>query len=421
MNRAESVWPLLKRDPTKADDPRLRSYIIHLLAACRADPAAIVRRYNDERDVSIRRALVLSLGQFTDSQFSADARNPLIDTLIEDFRNDWDPGLHSAIEWLLRRWGQNPRIEQFINEFARDTEARQRRIEYIQTHRATATTNPQPRWYVTGQGQTMTVIPGPVEFTMGSPLTEPYRSKTPKDENPHVCRIDRTFAISCKPVTAKQYRQFDPKLKTPNAESPAVPIDWFSAAKYCNWLSATEGLPEEQRCYAVNGESIKLRANYLHLRGYRLPTEAETEYATRAGSLTARYYGESETLLPEYAWYKTNSGGNVCPVGTLKPNDLGLFDALGNVWCWCENAYGAVPGIDDSEEDVLKVSRSTERVLRCGSYFDEAPILRSASHWPHLPSELMPDQFLGFRVATTLPPGTISNSRKDAAADGAQD
>jgi formylglycine-generating enzyme required for sulfatase activity len=217
-----------------------------------------------------------------------------------------------------------------------------------------------------------------------------------------------------------QYRQFDPKFNVSDPESPAVPIDWFSAARYCNWLSATEGLPEEQRCYEINGERIKLKANYLHLTGYRLPTEAETEYATRAGTLTARYYGESEWLLPEYAWYKANSDGKFSSVGRLKPNDLGLFDALGNVWCWCQNAYGAVPGKDDSEEDVLEVSRNTERVLRCGSYFDEAPVLRSASHWPHLPSGLMPDQFLSFRVATTVLPGTISRSPKPVAAGDAR-
>jgi formylglycine-generating enzyme required for sulfatase activity len=402
-------------------DFRLRSYLIHWFAACRVDPAEIVRRFDDEGAPSIRTALVLSLGQFADSQFSADARKQLIKKLLEEFTKDGDPGLHSAIEWLLRRWGQNAAIEQLINEFASDKEARRKRIGDLQTSPGSASKSLQARWYVNGQGQTMTVIPGPVEFLMGSPLTEPGRSKDPKDENPHQCRIDRTFAVSCKPVTAVQYRQFDPKLNATNPESPAVPVDWFGAARYCNWLSATEGLPEEQRCYEVDGERIKLKANYLHLTGYRLPTEAETEYATRAGSVTARYYGESEALLPEYAWYKANSDSEFSSIGRLKPNDLGLFDALGNVWCWCQNAYGLVPGKDDNEEDVLEVSPDTPRVLRCGSYFDEAPVLRSASHWPHPPSGIVSGQFLSFRVARTVLPGTNSSSPKTAAAGGERD
>ncbi len=122
-----------------------------------------------------------------------------------------------------------------------------------------------------------------------------------------------------------------------------VGTSWYQAAAYCNWLSKEEGIAEDQWCYEIKGQVTKLKENYLSLTGYRLPTEAEMEYATRAGALTSRYYGETEELLPKYAWYQKNSQERTWPVGSLKPNDLGLFDVQGNVFTWCQESYKAYP------------------------------------------------------------------------------
>ena len=105
----------------------------------------------------------------------------------------------------------------------------------------------------------------------------------------------------------------------------------------------------------------KLKANYLSLTGYRLPTEAEMEYATRAGAVTSRYYGETEELLPKYAWYQKNSQEQTWPVGSLKPNDLGLFDVQGNVYTWCQESYKGYPTVkegeaDEDKEDILSIN-----------------------------------------------------------------
>src|SRR5438094_7675754 len=86
-------------------------------------------------------------------------------------------------------------------------------------------------------------------------------------------------------------------------------------------------------------KGMTLPADYLQRSGYRLPTEAEWEYACRAGAVTSRYYGESEELLGKYAWYGSNSAGHTWPVGMLKPNDLGLFDMHGNVYTWCQERF----------------------------------------------------------------------------------
>src|SRR5437660_6147208 len=105
------------------------------------------------------------------------------------------------------------------------------------------------------------------------------------------------------------------------------------------------------------------------------------EYATRAGAVTSRYYGETEELLPKYAWYQKNSQERTWPVGSLKPNDLGLFDVQGNVYTWCQESYKAYPqgekASDDKEDEPVIVS-TRGRVLRGGSFLDLASNVRSA-------------------------------------------
>lgn len=123
-----------------------------------------------------------------------------------------------------------------------------------------------------------------------------------------------------------------------NDSCPQILMTWFEAAQYCNWLSQQDGIPKKEWCYPTLDEikeGMTLPKDYLNRTGYRMPTEAEWEYATRAGASTSRFYGETEELLREYAWY-TGSIFNErpYPVGQLKPNDFGLFDVYGNVWEW---------------------------------------------------------------------------------------
>jgi formylglycine-generating enzyme required for sulfatase activity len=131
---------------------------------------------------------------------------------------------------------------------------------------------------------------------------------------------------------------------------------------------------------------MKLKANYLSLTGYRLPTEAEMEYATRAGAGTARYYGETEELLPKYAWYIKNSEDKTWPVGSLKPNDWGLFDVQGHVHTWCQdrsNEYARfqVFGIEEDKEDkedINSINNNVLRVTRGGAFGNRASDTRSS-------------------------------------------
>jgi formylglycine-generating enzyme required for sulfatase activity len=184
---------------------------------------------------------------------------------------------------------------------------------------------------------------------------------------------------------------------------------WFLAAQYCNWLSEKEDIPKDQWCYETNpqGEVIRLRANYLSLAGYRLPSEAEWEYACRAGTSTIRYHGESEQLLGKYAWFAENSEDHGRPVGRKKPNDLGFFDMLGNAWCWCQETYQPYPKANgakmitvDDTEDKLELNSADARVLRGGAYDYVARVLRSANRNRDLPTFQF--KYVSFRPTRTI-------------------
>src|SRR5262249_45780812 len=115
-----------------------------------------------------------------------------------------------------------------------------------------STRHPPSGWYVTTQGQTMVVIPGPVEFVMGPRPNTTFRGAGTR----HKARIGRTFVLSAKPVTLGEYRKFEPRYGIGEVESwadsagiPVIAMSWFQAAEYCSWLSKQEGLPESEWCY----------------------------------------------------------------------------------------------------------------------------------------------------------------------------
>ncbi len=410
MNQPEKVWPLLKHSP----DPRTRSYLIHRFQPLGTDPKTLFHRFQQEKEVSIQRALLLGLGEFEKESFLTE-RESWIGQVLETYRSHPDPGLHGAAEWLLRQWKQDAKLKGIDQQLA------------------TGNVEGKRQWYVNKQGQTLAVI-SPKEFWMGSPPQESGRAGGPEDktEMKHWRKIGRSFAIGTKEVTVAQFREC-PVFETfaynkQYARTLAHPINlvtWYQAAEYCNWLSKQEGLEE---CYEPNAqgkyaEGMKMKDNYLQLTGYRLPTEAEWEYACRADTATSRFYGETDELLGKYGWYTTNSVNRwMLPMGNfkdeepnMKPNDFGLFHMLGNALEWCQDEIffyrsGTLdnPSTDNEyKSDIEKgIFDKSRRVLRGGSFTFQASSVRSANRYSNVPTYR--DYYIGFRLARTLPLGSFT-------------
>jgi formylglycine-generating enzyme required for sulfatase activity/tRNA A-37 threonylcarbamoyl transferase component Bud32 len=406
------AWPLYRHRP----DPEARSQLVWRGGLLRLDPLLLIKRLDEETDVSARRALILALGEYTGEQLPAAVRKPLTAKLLAWYRDDPSPGVHGAIDWLLRHgkegplarpldWGQAKALQKIDQELRRRDPDGKR------------------RWYVNGQGQTLVLIPGPVEFRMGSPPWEADR--VAENETPHRRRIGRSFALGSKAVTVEEFqrflkdrpdvRHFYVKRFSPEQGGPIIAVSWYGAALYCRWLSEKEGIAQAQMCYPPMAEieksrdgvtPLRLPADYLSRTGYRLPTEAEWEYACRAGTVTSHSYGASVELLPRYAWILINAQDRAWPVGQKRPNDLGLFDLYGNVTNWCQEAAFSYPKQQGTKpitdkEDLRDITDLIYRLLRGGSFVNHALNVRSANRLPLRPSG--GGNAVGFRVARTYP------------------
>jgi formylglycine-generating enzyme required for sulfatase activity len=225
-------------------------------------------------------------------------------------------------------------------------------------------------------------------FTMGSPSSEPGRDD---DEQQHPVEITQGFSLSATEVTQAQYQVVmgaNPS-NFKGADLPVERVSWLDAVRFCNTLSEREGL---KPAYRISGSNVTWDAA---APGYRLPTEAEWEYACRAGTTTARDTGGGEADLGRAAWYNANSGNKTHPVGKKAANAWGLCDMHGNVWEWCWDLYGDYNA--GSQRDPKGATGGSSRVNRGASWADDAGPCRSAYRLRSAPSGA--NDNLGFRVA----------------------
>jgi formylglycine-generating enzyme required for sulfatase activity len=259
-------------------------------------------------------------------------------------------------------------------------------------------------------------------FVMGSPESERGRKK---DEGPAQTIALEAFWMGRHEVTWNEYELWSADLERKRREAepspedlqadavtrptppytdmtfgmgdrgyPAICMTQHAAKTYCKWLSKKTGM------------------------FYRLPTEAEWEYACRAGTQTSYSFGEDATKLSEYAWFRGNAKGRYKKVGTLKPNPWGLYDMHGNVAEWCLDAYGE-EGYGERKALVVNpwtpLTEPYPHVVRGGSYRQKEPECRSAARrgstedWkmrdPQLPQSVWyhtDAQFVGFRIVRPL-------------------
>jgi formylglycine-generating enzyme required for sulfatase activity len=275
----------------------------------------------------------------------------------------------------------------------------------------------------------MTALPAGV-FIMGSPPSE--RERTGYQEESRQIKLD-AFYLGSRELSVGEFRRFiDETGYRTSAEQaggafaynetrgewefragadwrrpgfrqgddhPVVNVSWFDAAAYCNWLSEKEGL---KPAYAVSGEEVRWDKS---AGGYRLPTEAEWEYACRAGT-TGPFSGGGRISTAQANYngnfpYFNDSPGlfrkATTPAASFRPNSWGLYDMHGNVWEWCWDFYGLSGEETEGAENPAGPDSGAHRVNRGGGWDSAAGNLRSAARSSDFPETA--GSSLGFRLA----------------------
>ena len=253
----------------------------------------------------------------------------------------------------------------------------------------------------------MVPLPGG-ELRMGSPGSEVGRYD---NEARHRVWVSE-FEIAKFPVTQGQYAEVmgenpsyfqDPADDGERPEDrPVEGVSWFDAVRFCNRRSELEGL---KPCYDLKTWKCDFTAD-----GYRLPTEAEWEYACRAGTTSQYYFGNTPAKLGNYGWYDKNSGGRPRPVGQKLPNAWGLYDMCGNVWQWCNDFYKVDYYAGSPKQDPRGPDGGENKVVRGGAWRFGAESCRSGFRYNESPGYsdvCFGYDIYGFRCVRRAPAGAV--------------
>ncbi|MFK8113176.1 MAG: protein kinase [Rubripirellula sp.] len=287
------IWNLLRFDPY----PTMRSTLIHRFADVGVPRERLMQRLVDEQQDSIFAALMLALGQYPAPSYS-DLADQSKKKILQAAVGARETGTMSSANWLARVWGID---NQLANQLSSPSDG----------------SPASPNWDVTSVGIVMARIDA---------IKEPD--------------IRRVFEIATTEVSVKQFLQFNEyayyaKSVSATEDCPINIIRWQHALKFCRWLSEEEGIEEDQMCYPpveeIDADFIPDEDHYDRT-GYRLPTVAEWALACRAQTVGQQFFGENRQLAKYYAVFNETNTANPC--GSMKPNDGGMFDMLGNIMEW---------------------------------------------------------------------------------------
>ncbi|MEO1526853.1 MAG: protein kinase [Planctomycetota bacterium] len=302
--RTDSIVSLFRT----SHQPHTRGYLINRLPKLGGDLESILRELAKQREVSIRRALLMTLSGFDSTAFSEADRAETLRLVKDAFTNDPDVGIHSVAQRLLRQWGQQKWIEKEVER------------------QSTLEPDPRKSWYVNAEGITFGIF-----------------------DARDVAEIGRVFAIATHEVTVEQFLRFRPehyyyKQRSPMPDCAMGMTNWFDCIDYCRWLNGVcrpdvnDGYPQlldnEDPGGSIDG--------VLSAGAYRLPTSAEWMYACAAMTESRRYYGMSDELADDYFWHEetaTDAQGDLryYPAATKLPNDFGMFSMYDGVREWCHD------------------------------------------------------------------------------------
>jgi formylglycine-generating enzyme required for sulfatase activity len=352
-------------------DPTGRTALIHSFPNWHGDLRVLPDLLKGLEQPAFRSGLCAALGLLPPSNLAIDERKELERILLDLYHSAPDGGTHSAAGWALRQWGVPvPGLKPSLQpEDGR-------------------------RWFVSPLGLTMLEIPAGT-FTMGS---DSFATARP----PHRVKLTQSYFVSDAEVPASLFKRFlddqtDPDSRDARlrrAKQSARPqsglqaaqkISWFEAVLFSNWLSRQEGRrpyylrPADLREVVVRNKKVRLEI-WGHDRqsdGYHLLTEAEWEYACRAGSTKSYCFGESPDRLVDYGVYIVNSESRAAQPRTKLPNAWGLFDMHGNVAEWCEDWFAEYDG---EATDPQGPPLGTEKVYRGGGWFSNQAAMCGAAY-----------------------------------------